>query len=133
MDAWPSANCRGAALAADQDGRIGRRDPGDRVIDRHHRRTAADDGLAETRPVVSLGVLIVLEILLLVAPFHRATESGDQFGGAEWLADIIEGLSLHSLCRRFHRSVRRHNDHRDLVGPRAHLAQHLDAGGIPEH
>ena len=111
----------GAAFAGDQDGRAGRRDLADELVNLLHCGRIADDGLAAFLRVKLGGKGDDL--------FHRAG-GGErlekqvlQLGNVEGLEHVIVGPALHRLDGRLRGAVGRHHDH-DLL--RVDLAQFLE-------
>ncbi len=108
----------GAAFAGDENGRAGRRDLADELVDLLHRGRIADDGL-----VAFVGTELGREgndLLHRVRGGERLGEQDFQLGDVERLEHVIIRAALHRLDRGLRRAVGGHH-HDDLL--RIHLAQ----------
>ncbi len=121
----------GAALALDQHGRGGPRDPLDQTEDLAHARAAADDvveavALLELAPEVD--VLLVEPALL-----ERAVDDDLELVDVEGLRHVVVGAELHRLDRALGGGVGGHHDHRRAGLALADLAQQVETVAVGHH
>ncbi len=116
----------GAALAAEQNGRVVGDDASDQFVNFLH-RGAAPDYLAADELAIHL-VLEAVEIRGLRADFHRALDrSRDQIEIGERLGQVVVSAALHRLDRVVHRARRRDHDDQRADSFAVRGRQHVEA------
>ena len=111
-----------AAFAGDEDGRAGRRDLADELVDLLHRGRVADDGLPRLLRV-GLGRKRRDLAAMALRDAERLGEQVLEMRDVERLEDVVVGAELHRLDRRLRRAVGGHHDD-DL--PRVDLPDFLE-------
>ena len=116
----------GAALAAQQNGRVVGDHASDQLVNFLHRGAAADY-LAADELAAHL-VLQTVEIRGLRADFHRALDRrGDQVKIGERLGQVIVRAALHRLDRVVHRARRGDHDDQRADGFAVRCGQYVEA------
>ena len=114
-----------AALALDQDGRVGIRDLRDEIVDLLHPLRGADDVL---KAVLLLDDLAqVADLALVVLVIERALDGELQLVHLERLGDVVVGAHLHRLDADLELLVGGDHDHRRAGDDLLALAQHVQA------
>ena len=116
----------GAGLAFDQHGRVGGRDPRERLIDLDHARRAADH--FRIRQVVDGGGFVL--ILGRAQRLFGAPDGLDHLRHLERLGQILERPALGRRHHRFHAAASGHQDHGAQRVLFARGVQHIDAGAL---
>ena len=115
-----------ARLALDEDGRVGRGDPADHLVDLLHRRRAPDHELV---PLLELAA----QPLELVGQAAELQGPGDERGDllqVEGLGQVVVGPALRRLDRVRHRVLRRHDDEEGVDILLARPAEDVESGQV---
>ena len=115
----------GAGFAGDQHGRVGARDPPDRLVDLLHRRALADDQLARialAEPGRQFQHLIAQTLVL-----EEALDRQQNLVQVERLGDVVVRSELHRLDRGRRAAVAGDDDHWQVNrSSRPSLTQHVE-------
>ena len=118
----------GAALAAEQNGRVIGDDAADQLVNLLHRRTAADY-LATDQLAIHF-VFQAVEISGLRADFDRALHGGrDQIEIEERLGQVVVSATLHRLDGIVHRARRGDHDDQRADGFGVRGGQYVESAG----